>query len=222
MHWPVEADAIRKKLPNGLTLDTFQGESWIGIVPFHMSGIRLRGLPPFPYVSAFAELNVRTYVHVNGRPGVYFFSLDAANWLMVHLARRFYSLPYFWADMSVRLEGNRVHYESVRQSKDRMPRLRCCYEPNSPPYRAEPGTLEHWLTERYGLYTTRGKQLYWGAIQHEPWPLQAAQAEIVENRMLEGLGVTADVENVPPLLHFAKKLDVWVRPLQPVTLRDPE
>src|SRR3954471_5356528 len=116
-HWPVDARALRERLPPGLPLDLYEGQAWIGIVPFRMTNVAPRGVPNIPFVSAFPELNVRTYVTVGGKPGVYFFSLDAGSVLAVAAARRFYKLPYFWSEMSARTEGGKVEYRSRRRGE---------------------------------------------------------------------------------------------------------
>src|SRR5205809_5604562 len=115
-HWPVETGALRRLIPRDLPLDTFEGRCWVGIAPFHMSHIHARGLPPLPGLSRFPELNVRTYVTLNGKPGVYFFSLDATSRPAVWAARRFYCLPYFYASMSVVARDGWINYDSRRRS----------------------------------------------------------------------------------------------------------
>lgn len=213
-HWPVPCDALRRLVPAALVLDTYDGTAWIGVVPFRMSGIRLRRLPPLPWLSAFPELNVRTYATRGGKPGVFFFSLDAANPLAVAVARRWYHLPYMRARMSATTEADGVRYAS-RRTHHGAPQaeLRARYRPMGPVTRAAPGTLEHWLTERYCLYALdRHGTVYRGEIHHEPWPLQAAEAEVEVNTMTRPL-VLPDTQ---PLLHFARRLDVVVWPLRAV------
>src|SRR5215470_11526964 len=113
-HWPVDPAVLRSRIPAKLTIDTFDGSAWLGIVPFRMSGVRLRATPALPWLSAFPELNVRTYVTAEGKPGVFFFSLDAANPVAVAAARRFFHLPYFRARMSCRPDGDGIRYASQR------------------------------------------------------------------------------------------------------------
>ncbi|MGH9532327.1 MAG: YqjF family protein, partial [Terriglobales bacterium] len=115
LHWPVPAASLRGLVPESLELDLYDGSAWVGVIPFFMSGIRLRGLPLFPGTSAFAEVNVRTYVRFRGQPGVYFFSLDAASFFAVRTARLWYHLPYFHARMSVENQGDTVRYSSQRR-----------------------------------------------------------------------------------------------------------
>jgi uncharacterized protein len=215
-HWPIAVAALRPLVPAGLQLDTFEGQAWVGVVPFRMTGIRARWLPPVPWLSAFAELNVRTYVTVGGKAGVWFFSLDAANPIAVATARRWFHLPYMNAAMSCRADGDAVVYSSRRTHPGvAAAEFRAQYRPLDPVAPSEPGSLAHWLTERYSLYTLGGQQrVLRGEIHHRPWPLQAAKAEIVANTMASAAGITLPPE--PPLLHFARRLDVVLWSLRPV------
>jgi uncharacterized protein len=208
-HWPVEPADLRPLIPEPLSLDTREGRAWVGVVPFRMTGIRLRGLPPIPGFSAFPELNVRTYVTLPRTPGVWFLSLDAANRVAVEVARRWFHLPYVGARMSCRPEGEDVAYSSERRDS-RLPRpaeLRVLYGPTGPAGRAEAGSLAHWLTERHFLYATGGAgRMLRGEIHHAPWPLQEAHADFAVNTMARAAGVT--LPDQAPLLHFARRLDV--------------
>ena len=219
MHWPVEPEALARALPAPLRPELFDGRAWLGIIPFRMSGVRSRGLPPLPGLSAFPELNVRTYVSLPGRdgaprPGVWFFSLDAASWAAVQVARASFGLPYFHARMSCAADGDGVTYRSQRR-RGSAAELVMRYRPTGPPRAAAPGTLEHFLTERYCLYAPDGRGgLRRAEILHAPWPLQPAEAEVERNTMAASLGLEA----LPgaPRLHFARRLDVrvWLpRPL---------
>lgn len=204
-HWPLSADMLRPLIPPDLTVDTFDGQAWVGVVPFEMRNIHFRGLPPVPLLSAFPELNVRTYVLKDDKPGVWFFSLDAANLPAVRFARQFYHLPYFMATMRVTCSGETVSYASSRHAADAV--FRGSYRPVSEIYQFAPGTLEYWLTERYYLYAAdRGGRIYRGAIQHEPWPLQKAEADILEESTARSHGII--LPDTPPLLHYAHHIDV--------------
>lgn len=207
-HWPADAETVSSQLPPGLTLDRFEGEVWVGVVPFRMSGVWPRFLPSLPWLSAFPELNVRTYVTAQGRPGVYFFSLDAGNPAAVAIARSLYHLPYFRAAMHCLHRGDEIGYSSVRTHRGApKARFEGRYGPTGAPYHAATGSLEHWLTERYALYTSdRGGRIYRGDIQHAPWPLQPANADIRTNTMAAAAGL--DLADTQPLLHFARRLDV--------------
>ena len=209
-HWPLPVAAIRPLVPEALELDTFDGQCWIGVVPFRMSGIRRRGLPALPGVSRFPELNVRTYVTYGGKAGVYFFSLDAANLAAVWAARRFYHLPYFHAGMSCVPVGENICYASRRGSS--AAEFRGVYGPTSEIRRREKGSIEHWLSERYCLYTIHEGQVFRGEIHHQAWPLQDAQAEIEVNNVAAAAGIT--LSDSRPLLHFARKLEVLIWPLR--------
>lgn len=209
-HWPVETASLRGLVPAELPLDLFDGQAWVGVIPFHMNGIRARGLPPLPGLSRFPELNIRTYVSLDGKPGVYFFSLDAANLPAVWAARKFYYLPYFHARMSSRAQGGRIAYDSNR-FRDHA-EFRASYEPvSSVRVRAE-DSLEHWLTARYCLYTMKDRCVYRADIHHLPWPLQDAWAAIEVNTMPAAAGI--QLPQIPPLLHFAKRLEVLIWPLR--------
>jgi uncharacterized protein YqjF (DUF2071 family) len=206
-HWPLDPDVLRRIVPSSLPLDVFDGRAWIGVIPFHMTNVGPRGVPSPPGVSAFPELNVRTYVTINGKPGVYFFSLDAASTLAVIGARAVFRLPYYRAMMTVHAGPQRVSYESVRKSGAPSAEFFASYGPVGPSVAAQPGTLEHFLTERYCLYTlARSGKPRRLDIHHLPWPLQAADAHIAVNTMAAAAGITLPA--TAPLLHFAKRLDV--------------
>jgi len=209
-HWPVGADQLRPLVPARIALDTFEGQCWIGVVPFRMSGIRGRGLPALPALSSFPELNLRTYVHYDGKPGVYFFSLDAANLPAVWAARTFFHLPYFHAGMTSTEQNGSIFYASRRYGDSAEFHGR--YGPVSEAALRKKGSIEHWLTERYCLYTIHDGQVYRGDIHHLPWPLQDGQAEFEQNTVAAAAGVTLPA--VPPLLHFARRLDVLIWPLR--------
>ena len=150
-HWRVDVSEVRRAVPAAFDLDLFDGEAWLGVVPFHMTNVGLRATPAVPWISAFPELNVRTYVRVADRPGVYFFSLDAARWLAVAAARAFLNLPYYTADMTLERRGDGLHYESARRTRQRA-QFKAIYEPIGAPFTASVGSIEYFLTERYCLY----------------------------------------------------------------------
>ncbi len=206
-HWPLAVQALRPWVPAPLALDTFEGEAWVGIVPFQMREVCPRGVPTLPWFSESPELNVRTYVTVQGVPGVYFFSLDAANPLFVALARALFSLPYFKADMSIVRHGDTIDYKSQRvHAGDPPAAYQARYRPIAPVVYASPGSLPFWLTERYCLYTVdkRG-QVYRVDIHHGPWPLQAAELEITHDTMARSHSIL--LPDTAPLLHYAQRQD---------------
>jgi uncharacterized protein YqjF (DUF2071 family) len=196
-HWPLPAAILRPHVPARLAVDTFGGQGWLGVVPFRMSGVRLRGTPAVPWLSAFPELNVRTYVVTNGKPGVWFFSLDAANPIAVAIARAWFHLPYFRARMSCEERNGWIEYKCGR------------YRGVGEVFSAGSGSLEHFLTERYCLYTADHEgRLIRGEIHHAPWALQTAEAELVSNTMPEAAGIY--LPPAKPLLYFAKRQEVVV------------
>ena len=219
-HWPMSRDVLAALIPPALEVDTFDGQGWLGVVPFRMSNVRPRLLPAVPWLSAFPELNVRTYVRLRDRGiekhGVYFFSLDAANPVAVEIARRTFWLPYFRAQMRLYDDGCTVHYASRRTHAGAAPAaLVAGYAPAGAVYRTRPGDLDHWLTERYCLYTVDGRgHPYIGEIHHAPWSLQPARAEFLVNTMAGTAAMRLPA--TPPLLHFVRRLDVVVWPLRPV------
>jgi len=209
-HWPVPYEQLRALVPSELELDTYDGRCWVAVAPFHMSGIRGRYMPPIPGGSALAELNVRTYVSYDSKPGVYFFSLDAASRLAVWSARAFYKLPYFFSRMSVEQREGWFHYKARRTESPGEFRGR--YRPVKPVEWRAPGSIEHWLTERYCLYTVSSGKVFRCEIHHERWPLQDAEAEIQVNTLAPAAGLTLPSDT--PLLHFSKELNVLIWPLK--------
>ncbi len=219
-HWRIDAAGLRTLLhpliPAPLEIDTFQGEAWIGVVPFRMTGVRLRATPALPALSAFPELNVRTYVTHGGKPGVWFFSLDAANAIAVSVARAWFHLPYFNARMHCANRNGWIEYDSERTHRGAsMAKLRTRYRPIGEIFHSQPGSLEHFLTERYCLYASDAKgRISRADIQHAPWPLQQAQAEFRENTMIEGAMESGEPPWIrglnDPLLYFAGHQDVVV------------
>ena len=207
-HWRVGHRDLRALVPQVLELDTFDDEAWLGIVPFFMTNVAPRGVPALPWLSAFPELNVRTYVRHRGRRGVYFFSLDATNPIAVRVARTLFHLPYFTADMKVAEVEGKVSYQSARTDRNgRDAQFAATYRPLADPEPPRQGTLEHFLTERYCLLTVNRRGLPCSVdIHHPPWPLQAAEAEIRTNTMAAAAGFALGDD--PPLLHFSRRQDM--------------
>jgi uncharacterized protein YqjF (DUF2071 family) len=208
LHWPLDAGIVRPLVPLGLELEAFEGQAWVGVTPFRMSGVRPRWLPSLPGVSAFPELNVRTYVRAGGKPGVWFFSLDAGNPVAVRAARWTFGLPYYHARMSLTTMNGDIEYESTRTHRGApTAAFRGRYRAIGQPGRARPGSLENWLTERYCLYTMDRKgALYRGEIHHAPWPLQAGEVELHSNTMARAAGI--ELPAITPHVMFAGRLDV--------------
>ena len=216
-HWRVPEEKLRAVVHPKIPLDKFDGSAWIGVTPFTVTGLHARGTPPPPGVSSFHEINVRTYTTIDGKPGIYFFSLDAASRLAVEAARRVYRVPYFRSEITVERGGDLTRY-ATRRTQDDGPAagFEATYRPTGPTYNAEPGSLDHFLTERYCLYTLDDEQrVLRGDIHHPPWPLQPAAAEITRNSMANAYGIELEGD---PIAHFARRQDVvfWPnRPAQP-------
>ena len=205
-HWRVDSPQVRRAVPAAFDLDLFDGEAWLGVVPFYMTNVGLRGTPRLPWMSAFPELNVRTYVRVADRPGVYFFSLDAGRRLAVAAARAFLNLPYFTAAMSIERRGDGLKYQSTRLTRGPA-EFRATYEPAGAPFVPSVGSIEYFLTERYCLYHhNRRGHPYRLEIHHRPWSLQIARAAITMNTMAAASRLT--LNGGPALLHFARRQDV--------------
>ncbi|MBA2460823.1 MAG: DUF2071 domain-containing protein [Actinobacteria bacterium] len=206
-HWRVPIERLREHLPE-LEVDTHSGEAWLGVTPFRVTNLRFRGMPPLPRLSSFLELNCRTYVsHAGEKPGIWFFSLDASSRLAVEAARRLYKLPYFQA----RIEGP-PRYSCSRIGAERPHVWESSHRPAGTVAPGAPGTLEHFLTERYCLYTVdEAGALHRAEIHHLPWPLQPAEAEIDLNTMPpDGLETSGE-----PHLHYSERQDVLIWPLEP-------
>jgi uncharacterized protein YqjF (DUF2071 family) len=215
-HWSLAPAAVRPTIPPPLRLDTFAGRAWVGVVPFRLTGLRLRGLPSLPGRAAFPELNVRTYVTSprGDKPGVFFYSLDAGSPLAVAGARLL-GLPYFTAHMAVRPLGDGVAYHSARAHRGAPPATFAAqYRPTGPVFQAAHGSLEEWLTERYCLYTVdRRGAAYRLEIHHRPWPLQPAEAELRFDALATQHGLA--LSPAPPRLHFARRQDMVAWPPRP-------
>src|SRR5215471_1904148 len=205
-HWPLDSRGLRQHVPPAFDLDLFDGQAWLGVVPFHMTNVAPRLVPALPWISSFPELNVRTYVTVDGKPGVYFFSLDAGNPVAVAAARTLLNLPYFTATMDVRVgDDGRVEYESQRASKPSAG-FAARYRGLGEPYAPLPGTLEYFLTERYCLYAIdRSHHAYRLDIHHPPWALERGDGDITLNTMADPAGIR--LPQSAPLLHFSKRQD---------------
>ena len=209
-HWRVPEDQLRQVVHPDIPIDTFDGSAWIGITPFTVTGLHVRGTPPPPVVASFHEINVRTYATIDGKPGIYFLSLDAASKAAVKAARTGYRLPYFHADIEADQEEGRIHYRSERKH-DPPAAFEATYGPTEPTFHAEPGSFDHWCTERYCLYTLdEGPRIQRGDIHHPPWPLQKATADITRNTMTQPYGIDLQGD---PVLHFAARQDVLFWPL---------
>jgi hypothetical protein len=221
-HWPVDPGELREQLPPGIEIDTFDGQAWIGVVPFHMSGIRPRGLPSLPWLSAFPELNLRTYVVADGKPGVWFLTLDATSRFTITVARRFFHLPYRHAWMTCRpTRDGWIDFRSERRDRKHpaakfaaryrpLPRDDIRWETER---ELEP--LANWLTARFCLYSAddRGR-IFRGEIDHAIWSLEPAEAIIEENTLAGALGIMLPERE--PLLHFSRRIEAVAWAVEPV------
>ncbi len=215
-HWPIPPDEIERLLPKGFAVDTYDGMGWVGVVPFRMEGVRLRGLPEIPGTNLFAEANLRTYVHdrKSGDRGVYFFSLDASNPLAVIAARTWYQLPYYFAQMRMQHDddapGAWWQYTSKRLFSPNPAILRVRYRGAGVENRlsqSKPGSHEHFLTERYALFTGTGGRLMRADVHHLSWTLEPAEAQFEELTLPAAHSITLPPSR--PLLHFSQKLEVF-------------
>lgn len=215
-HWPVSEASLSPYIPAGLELQHWDGTPWISVVPFVMDPLLVRGLPRLPWVHRFLELNIRTYVTQNSKPGVLFLNMDASSRLAASTARTFAYLPYKYAEMSLHREREGLHYNSRRPARDGTAIFDGVYSPTSAAMKyAQPGTLLYWLTERYCLYAVNPRgQLYIGDIHHFPWPLQEARLQLNIHTSTKALGLVHDSE--PSLLTYTPRLEVLLWPLRKV------
>lgn len=218
LHWPVPAELLQPHLPPRLKIDTHEGMAWLAIVPFEMSKVRTRFTPPVPGTHQFLELNVRTYVHLDGVPGVWFFSLDATNALAVWVARTFFNLPYLRATMHLESPSADLRqFTAVRTHGGISPAsFRATWKIGAPLPPAEPDSLTFFLTERYALYTSNKAQtkLYRGRVAHTAWPLSSAQVLHMESTLIESHGLPTPAG--PPVVHAGGPVSVELWPMQRV------
>jgi uncharacterized protein YqjF (DUF2071 family) len=214
-HWPVEPDRLAAVIPSQLPIDVRDGKAWIAVTPFRVEGLRIRGLPPVPIASRFLEVNVRTYVTVDGRPGIYFLSLDASSRLAVAVARRTYRLPYFQSRISLESEARGFRFESRRISDDGPPaELALTYAPTGRRVPEHEDSLPRFLAERYCLYTlSESGRIHRADIHHPPWPLLEATGEVELNTMASHYGLELAED---PLLHYSGLQDVVLWNIEPV------
>jgi uncharacterized protein len=226
LHWRISPAEIATRVPESLSVDTCEGSAWVGLVLFRMSGVRPWWSPPIPGVSAFPETNVRTYVHFQGRdPAVWFLSLDAASSLGVRIGRGRWGLPYYCSAMTVRRNRDFVRYTCRREwpgrpgvggaAEAQIGDLCSGLDRNIEPGRAVPGSLEHFLIERYLLYVQKSEQLLIGQVHHLPYPLREARLQTCEQSFLEELGLS--VRRPPDHILFSEGVATEIFPLRPVT-----
>jgi uncharacterized protein YqjF (DUF2071 family) len=222
LHWAVSVEELRPLIPRELEIDVFDGRAYIGLVPFTMCGVRPLWLPTLPLAAGlyenFHETNVRTYVHFRGEPGVWFFSLDASNLPAVATARAWYKLPYFLARMTLQRSldsrGTTIEYSSQRFAPQCKAHSSLICKPQGKAAPAQPGTMEHFLTERYVLYSQAGQTLYRGRVHHTPYPLQLATVLSLDESLVAAAGIVRPDE--APLAHYAREVSVEIFPLEAV------
>lgn len=211
MHWPVPAELLRPLIPEPLVVDTHGGLAWAGITPFTMWGVRPAFAPPLPYLSGSHELNVRTYVHLDGVPGLWFFSLDANNAAAVFGARIAFHLSHFRARMSLERRDRTVYFASRRAGGRSAPaEFEAVWTVGEELSEYEPGSLDFFLIERYCLYSAREGRIYRARIFHRPWPLRGARLLSCRSTMLESQGLPSPGSE--PLLHQQGeplKVGIW-------------
>ncbi len=213
IHYPVKADELAKLVPKHLPIDTFEKMAWISIVPYLTTSVRMRGLPPIPGMNRFPGFNVRTYVHLNGKPGVYFFNLAAANWFTAKMAKRFFKLPYIYLNMNFQRNGNYIQFESDPYRKNDE-KLKWIYRPISEPRLAQKGSLEEWLVERYCLYTINQKgEPFRSDIIHHSWLIHDAEVESQHRSILPEFNIFPSNENA--IFHYSKRAEVNIWPILP-------
>ncbi len=206
VHWALPLQAVRPLIPAGIELDAWDGQAWVGLVPFEMKRIRPSWLPQ-AFAMDFLELNARTYVHYRGRPAVWFFSLDASSWLAVRAARTGWSLPYFHAKMATSRDGDRIRYDSTRHQG--KVRFAVEYEVGEPLGASAEGTLAHFLLERYLLLSTRHGAILEGQVHHAPYVAHGARIHHLEEGLLAAAGMKAP-GRAPDAVHFSPGVDVEV------------
>ena len=213
LHWPVPVELLRPLIPEPLSIDTYEGTAYVGLVPFWMVGVRPHWAPECS-AFRFLETNVRTYTHLDGRdPSVYFFSLEAASRVAVAVARLQFGLPYFWARMGIRRDGRRIEYRSRRLLGGRA-RTWVRFEAGEHLGASRPGSLEHFLIERYYLHVQRGRRLWRGQVHHPAYPVQRATLLGFKDELVGAAGLPQPTVP-PPLVHYVKGVDVNIHGLQP-------
>jgi hypothetical protein len=219
MHWPVPVDVLRPLVPGSLEIDQYEGVAYVGVVPFAMEDVRPKWWPS-RLAFSFLETNVRTYVHCEGKPGVFFFSLDAASGLAVWAARRFWGLPYYHSKMTLQREasdssthddlrcvGDRVNYESRRKRGKADHRV--CYRVGDPLGPLDADSIEFFFLERYLLFVERKRGTLVGQVHHSPYPAHEAELLSIEDELLVAAGLSG-IDALPEFVHFSPGVDVEI------------
>lgn len=218
IHYPVKKEKLSKLVPPVLPIDTYDNYGWVSIVPYLTTSVRVRGMPPIPGMNQFAGFNVRTYVNLNGKPGIYFFRLAASNWLNVKMAKVFFKLPYICLDMNFDKKGNDIYFESESITKNDE-EIKWIYRPKTEKRLAVKGSLEEWLVERYCLYTVnKNGEPFRSDIIHRSWLLQDVDVEFQHNSILTALNIVP--ESKEAIFQYAKKVKVKIWPIMPCENND--
>jgi hypothetical protein len=209
LHWRFDPAAVQRLLPDGLTVETRDGAAWVSLVPFFLR-VGLPGIPPVPWVSRFAETNVRTYVTGNdGSSGIWFFSLDAARLGAVVVARSTYRIPYFWSDMEIERTGDRISYRCRRRwpgprgaSSHVEIDIGDAFAP------AELTELDHFLTARWALFSAPRSGLHTARAFHDPWPLHRGEVVHLDDQLVQAAGLPAPEGE--PIVHWSRSVAVRI------------
>ncbi|MBW8348799.1 DUF2071 domain-containing protein [Bacillus sp. IITD106] len=208
MHLPIKPEKLQPYIPSAIEIDTFDGYAWLGVVVFKIDGIYPRGFPPVSIRPAFPEINLRTYVRCNDKPGIYFLSLDVDDWTSYTLAKRWLHVPYHPAKISIQKKKQSYQFESIRNRNNQII-CKGSYTPLSGIYYPENMTLDHWLTERYCFFSNDIKSnIYCLDIHHTPWPLQKAVSDIYTNKLFSPFHF--DLTDGTPIFHYSKGVDALV------------
>ncbi|MFI5391701.1 MAG: YqjF family protein [Bacteriovoracales bacterium] len=211
VHYPCPKEKLSPLIPKPLDLQEFEGKSWLGIVPLRMDRVTMRPFPPIFGISNFSELNVRVYVEFQGKPGIYFLSLDTTSSLAVWIGKHLFHLPYKNAEIEIKKENEQIFFHSKRMEGEDHREFSVSYTPTPEIFESKPGTLEYFFTERYCLYTRTAKSLFRGNVHHVPWPLQKAQAQIFSNTIFP-------VQFGEPHILYSKGVDVLLWNLERISL----
>mgnify|MGYP001944847474 CR=1 FL=1 len=200
LHWPMSTEYLRPLIPDALEIDTYGGQAWLGIIVFEMEGIYPRGFSRLSLTPRFSEINVRTYVTYKGEPGIYFLSIDVNNWASLHIAKRWYRLPYHPSKVSIQKEGDSIHFEGVRKKEPLY--IKGSYSPKNEIFFSRADSLDYWLTERYRLYSTDlFSNLYTASIDHPPWVLQKVDVILNKNTLFSPFDFNLTVDK--PVAHYS-------------------
>ena len=213
LHWRYDVDEVQRLVPDGLAVETYDGSAWVGLVPFYIR-VSLPRTPSVPWASRFCETNVRTYVRDgNGNSGIWFFSLDAERLGAVIAARSTFHLRYFWSQMSLKEEGDRIEYASTRRwPGPRGASTRIALVRGEPFEPDELSLLDHFLTARWNVFSVLGDRYRFARACHPPWPLHRAQVLELDDGLVEAAGLTAP--HGEPLVHYSPGVDVRIGPLE--------